>query len=267
MGNLKINVKNKIAESINECIVCGNSDYIIEFAFDDEWQAHKVKTARFIFNNTAVDIVFEGNTVAVPVITNTTTLAVGVFAGNLCTTTPALISCSKSILCEQGLPPDPAPDVYAQIIELLNKGGSGGNGTNGKDGVSPTVEVTETENGHRVNITDVDGEHIFEVTNGVDGKDGYTPQKGVDYFDGKDGENGKDGKDGEKGDPFTYEDFTAEQLAALKGKDGVDGKDGQDGADGKDYVLTEADKIEIAEQAAALIDTSLSAAIGSGVLV
>lgn len=30
---------------------------------------------------------------------------------------------------------------------------------------------------------------------------------------------------GEKGDPFTYEDFTEEQLASLKGEDGADGKD------------------------------------------
>ena len=37
-----------------------------------------------------------------------------------------------------------------------------------------------------------------------------------------------------KGDPFTYEDFTAEQLASLKGKDGIDGKDGTNGKDGKD---------------------------------
>lgn len=55
-----------------------------------------------------------------------------------------------------------------------------------------------------------------------DGKDGYTPQKGIDYFDGKDGE------------PFTYDDFTEEQLAALKGEPG------------DDYVLTESDKEEIA---------------------
>lgn len=41
-------------------------------------------------------------------------------------------------------------------------------------------------------------------------------------------------KKGPKGDPFTYSDFTPEQLAALKGKDGINGKDGKDGADGKD---------------------------------
>ena len=37
---------------------------------------------------------------------------------------------------------------------------------------------------------------------------------------------------GPKGDPFTYDDFTPEQLAALKGADGAPGKDGKDGKDG-----------------------------------
>lgn len=42
----------------------------------------------------------------------------------------------------------------------------------GSDGVSPVVEVTESENGHIVKITDAEGEHIFEVLNGKDGQDG-----------------------------------------------------------------------------------------------
>jgi hypothetical protein len=36
------------------------------------------------------------------------------------------------------------------------------------------------------------------------GEDGYTPEKGVDYFDGKDGQNGENGKDGS---PDTREDI------------------------------------------------------------
>lgn len=61
-------------------------------------------------------------------------------------------------------------------------------------------------------------------------------------------DNGKlQGAKGEKGDPFTYDDFTAEQLAALKGEDGEPGKDGYtpqkdvdyfDGKDGKDGLTT-----------------------------
>ena len=57
--------------------------------------------------------------------------------------------------------------------------------------------------------------------------DGYTPVKGVDYFDGE---------KGDKGDPFTYNDFTPEQLTALKGADGrtpEKGVDYSDGVDGK----------------------------------
>lgn len=54
--------------------------------------------------------------------------------------------------------------------------------------------------------------------------DGYTPQKNVDYFDGKDGVNGKDGQDG----------YTPQKgVDYFDGKDGKDGKDGQNGSPGK----------------------------------
>ena len=45
------------------------------------------------------------------------------------------------------------------------------------------------------------------------------------------------------------------------GPAGADGKDGQPGADGKDYVLTESDKTEIAEQAAGLVEVPESGGI------
>lgn len=51
---------------------------------------------------------------------------------------------------------------------------------------------------------------------------------------------GVKGEKGEKGDPFTFEDFTPEQLESLRGpqglpgRDGLDGKDGSNGSDGKD---------------------------------
>lgn len=64
--------------------------------------------------------------------------------------------------------------------------------------------------------------NIGIVGTGKDGVDGYTPQKNIDYFDGKDGLPGKDGKDG---------------YTPVKGVDyfdGAPGKDGQPGADGKD---------------------------------
>lgn len=45
-------------------------------------------------------------------------------------------------------------------------------GEKGTDGVSPTVSVTETTNGHTVAITDANGTQSFNVLNGKDGKDG-----------------------------------------------------------------------------------------------
>lgn len=79
---------------------------------------------------------------------------------------------------------------------------------------------------------------------GDTGKDGYTPIKGIDYFDGQPG---KDGYTPIKGTDY---------FDGAPGKDGVNGKDGIDGytpIKGTDY-FTEADKQEIAEKAAELVE-------------
>lgn len=125
---INIEVKNKIARLIDTkaFIVCGNKDYKIKFSFDNEWAGQTVKTARFSYGGQYEDIVFEGDTCPVPVLKDTLGVAVGVYAGDLQTTTPAYINAKKSILCGGGLPAAPADNVYAQIIELLNKGGGAG---------------------------------------------------------------------------------------------------------------------------------------------
>lgn len=46
------------------------------------------------------------------------------------------------------------------------------------------------------------------------------------------------GAKGDPGDPFTYEDFTAEQLEALKGPQGEPGQDGAQGAPGTNATIT-----------------------------
>jgi hypothetical protein len=120
---LSIAVKNKIAQAAEGAVyVCGNSDYVVNFDFDDEWAAFPVKTARFIHNGVYTDVVFHGDQCPVPVISNVFAFKVGVYAGDLHTTTSASVKCKKSILCDGGVPADPVPDVYTQIMELLNKG-------------------------------------------------------------------------------------------------------------------------------------------------
>ena len=51
-----------------------------------------------------------------------------------------------------------------------------------------------------------------------------------EWLDSLKGLQGPQGDPGPKGDPFRYEDFTPEQLAALKGPKGDKGEDGRDGA-------------------------------------
>lgn len=118
---MNITVRNKIAtKTDNVAYVCGNSDYVINFDFDSEWDAYDTKTARFAHDGQHTDVVFSGNQCNAPIITNTYAFHVGVFAGDLHTTTAARVPCRKSILCGSGAPADPTPDVYDQLMARIN---------------------------------------------------------------------------------------------------------------------------------------------------
>ena len=100
---LHINVTDKIAtyQKRDGDIVCGNSDYQIQFIFDSEWDAHGAKQARVIYSGQYIDLPIENNICSLPAIRNTDSIQVGVYTsdGTLHTTTPAYIKCHKSILC------------------------------------------------------------------------------------------------------------------------------------------------------------------------
>lgn len=100
MTEIKITVKNKIATCLarNPIIICGNSDYEVHFTFDAEWDAYNEKTARFIYGGKFTDVKFSGDVCPVPIIVGAEQCKIGVYAGNLSTTTPAIIDCQKSIL-------------------------------------------------------------------------------------------------------------------------------------------------------------------------
>lgn len=119
--NIIIFVKDKVAYAPKDAvIVCNNCDYTITFDFDDEWAGINTKTARFVANGKYTDVVFTGNSVNAPPVCNAAYVNVGVFAPDIATTY-ASIRCDKSILCEGGAIADPLPDVYTQIIDLLNQ--------------------------------------------------------------------------------------------------------------------------------------------------
>nr|DAH53921.1 MAG TPA: copper resistance protein [Caudoviricetes sp.] len=117
---MQIIVNNKVAIGDGTVIVCDNSGYVAEFLFDEEWDAYEVKTARFVFGRYYEEVPFTGNRCEVPVIRNAQFVAVGVFAGNLTTTTAATFRCIGSILSNAPIHNPPSEDVYNQLIELIN---------------------------------------------------------------------------------------------------------------------------------------------------
>lgn len=151
MPNIKITVAGKVATNTSPgvVIVCGNSDYVVNFTFDSEWNGQALKTARFVFHKGGAvlykEVPFSGNTVTVPVLSDVREVFVGVYAGDLHTTTPARINCNRSILCGTGTEhEEPDPDVYSQILAACNKLiGVGGN------------HPTRTDNPHGVTAAQV----------------------------------------------------------------------------------------------------------------
>lgn len=108
--NINISDKRPTVEGA-PVIVCGNSDYTIVFNFDAEWDDETPKIARFVYAQDGrvkhQDVRFTGHIVGVPVLSNVTRVSVGVYQGALHTTTPAVIPCELSILCNSGAPAAP----------------------------------------------------------------------------------------------------------------------------------------------------------------
>lgn len=118
---IPITIRDKVATAPRDALyVCGNSDYTINFTFDEEWEGFNEKTARFVYNGQFVDMIFSGNVCPVPIISNTYAFEVGVYVGNLSTTTKAYVPATKSVLCGSNIPAEPV-SVYVPSSELEKK--------------------------------------------------------------------------------------------------------------------------------------------------
>jgi hypothetical protein len=117
-------VKNKIIQldkttiPIDEPPVSYNKGYEVNFIFDEEWNG-LVKTARFINGNEHKDVILENDSCEFPIDIMGAVVEVGVFAGDLKSTTSSYVLFAPSILEHFGVPANPTPEVYTQIIELI----------------------------------------------------------------------------------------------------------------------------------------------------
>lgn len=124
---IEINVIDKVATVLGTpVIICGNTDYKLSLTFDAEWSDQAIKTARFVYIKDgevkSVDVPFDGTQVEVPKLHNTKEVYIGVYAGDLYTTTPARVPCAQSIRCMAAEPEAPLPNMYDQILAMLNAG-------------------------------------------------------------------------------------------------------------------------------------------------
>lgn len=184
MPNINITVAEKIATNTTpgEIIVCSNSDYTVTFDLDAEWNAEPNRTARFVYCKDGLrqykDVPFSNNPVAVPVLSGIDYVEVGVYAGDLHTTTPAKVLCDRSILCgdavEQitqeekvglvakmgdlaALETKDKSSLVAAINEVAKSGGSG---SVSEDQIAAAVEEYFTKNpvsgGSAVRVAEVE---------------------------------------------------------------------------------------------------------------
>lgn len=114
--------------------------------------------------------------------------------------------------------------------------------------------------------TPVKGVDYFDGLPGKDGLDGYTPVKGKDYFDGKDGSPGSPGADGitphvgSNGNWFIGNNDTGIPATGPAGGQGLPGTPGSNGKDGKTPVRgtdywTPADQESIVQQVITALGT------------
>lgn len=136
------------------------------------------------------------------------------------------------------------PFTYSDFTTEQLAALKGDTGEAGAPGITPTIG---TNGNWFLGTTDTGkpsrGAKGDTGASGSPGADGITPHIGDNgnwYIGSADTGKPSRGAKGDTGAAFTYSDFTAEQLAALKGEKGAAGKDGSD------YVLTETDKSEIA---------------------
>lgn len=202
----------------NYKLIRDSKKYIkLDFSFSGKYWDDCIKTVVFKTADGKVGSkIMTSNSVVVPTeCAASKSFKVSVFGENRdidmrITTNPVTIVLGESGYAEAGEFETPLPSVYEQILDELNKMGE-------IDPEAVDKAVKEYLENNPVEV-DLSGYYTKEE---IDEK-GYITEDDLPELKG------------EKGDPFTYEDFTAEQLEALKGKDG------------NDYVLTEADKTEIA---------------------
>ena len=258
MPELNITVRNKRASGTGT-IVCGNSDYRVIWDLDGEWDPFDTKTMRVqLPNGTHQDVVFTGNSAALPVQHAAGWISIGLFAGDIHTSRGTSFWVEDAITTMDGAPAAPLPDVYNQIMELIK-------GLGGADPEAIKTAVAEYLAAHPIEETDptvpawakaekkptytaaevgaVAQTDLQAATDAALAQakasgefDGATGPQGPAGAPGKDGNAGADGVTphiGDNGNWYISSTDTGKPSRGAAGAKGSDGANGKDGAQGE----------------------------------
>ncbi len=211
---IKAEIFNQKIKLDTQSVVSDSVNYLkIKFFTDDSWNG-SVKTA--VFKNDLLDvssavILEEGN----PLYSGDNTCIVpyevikppyfsvslsGIKESTVITTLPEIIKVYQGGEISGDDPDSYTPTQYEQLINIY----------------SQTQDIAQS-------VRDDADSGMFKGDKGDKGDTGPQGIQGIQGEKGDKGDTGAQGPQGEKGDkgdPFTYEDFTGEQLAGLKGADG-----------------------------------------------
>lgn len=189
-----------------------NADYEAVFSFDDEWN-DRIKTARFIHDGKVVEQILTDDKCVIPVeVLKRGYLKIGVYTDKI-TSTPCEVYILESIKETTGITAEPTPDVYSQIIRMIED--------------LEFAEVTDEQ------IEKIVREYLEE--NPVGGVDEAEVQRIVaeyvkahkDELKGDKGDTGENGKSAyEVACANGFSGTETEWLMSLKGEDGKDGSGG-----------------------------------------
>lgn len=178
-------------------ITTGSVGLPVAFEFDEAWDG-LTKVAVFRGSDTDVEVALLIDSCVVPPEVLTVAggdLYIGVYGRDAYGTTviPTIWGTAGHIYDgtapEDPDPTDPTPEWSYQVQQAAANAlriaqgvaaAAAAGDFDGEDGVSPTVTVTEITGGHRVTITDADGEHQYDVMDGADGQDGTDGTDGTD---------------------------------------------------------------------------------------
>lgn len=236
MPEIKIKIRDKRAGGTGT-VICGNSDYTVAWDLDQEWEPYSTKTMRVnLADGTYQDVVFTGNTAALPVLSTPGWASVGLYAGDLHTSRGADLRVLPSVTTPGGAPADPPESVYNQLMELIR-----GMGGASEEDIAKAVASYLTE--HPVTETDptvpawakedskptytaaevgaLSADTLQAATNAA-----LAQAKASGAFDGADGNTGPQGPKGDTGD------------AGPQGPKGDTGATGSQGTAGHSPVVT-----------------------------